>query len=60
MSYDPSIDMAGFVRVYNDYMMAVANSYRPKIDEAIRLAQELEDRAARARAHWQRMKDQQK
>ena len=55
--YDPSNDMAGFTKVYDKYVQAVASTYRPQIDDAITHATDLENRAARARAYWQRLKD---
>lgn len=56
MSYDPSNDMAGFTKVYDKYVQATASTFRPDIEAAIRLAEELENRAARVRAYWQARK----
>lgn len=53
MSYDPSNDMAGFQRLYDQYMQATASTYRPNVKEASRLARELEERAKRVREYWE-------
>lgn len=58
MSYDPSNDMAGFMKIYDEYVQATASTFRPDIEKAIRLAEELENRASRARSYWQSRKYQ--
>ena len=52
MSYDPANDMAGLLRVFDEYVQATASSYRPDIDKAIDRAEELAVRALRAANYW--------
>ena len=58
MSYDPSNDMAGFPKLFDKYMQATASTFRPNVEEAIRIAEELENRASRVRSYWQSRKRQ--
>lgn len=57
MSYDPSNDMAGLPRLFDQYVQATASTFRPDIEKAIDLTQEIESRAARALAYWHRRKN---